>query len=35
MDLFGKIREEHKVLLGLVDDLVGADQLSTGAAWMT
>ena len=25
MDLFGKIREEHKTLLGLVDELVGAD----------
>ena len=25
MDLFAKIREEHLVLLGLVDDLVGAD----------
>lgn len=25
MDLFAKIKEEHKILLGLVDDLVGAN----------
>lgn len=28
MDLFNKIREEHAVLLGLVDDLVGADPIT-------
>jgi hemerythrin-like domain-containing protein len=28
MDLFSKIREEHVILLGLVDDLVGADPIT-------